>query len=269
MNLAAIGEAAAPHRGRLQGAGLRLPATAATTTATRWCLTTRASYALYQGIRADARLSADEPRRDRAERERRAAERPPVRARAGARAAAADLFERRQAGRAAQRRHPDAADDARPSTPPKSVPLPPKLFSHNDQQSVWQSIAARRRDVGLGRAHRRPVRVRQRQRHLHLRQRLGQRGLPVGRDRGAVPGGVERLGGADRASKSPLFGSTACSNALRALVTGDRTQLFEAEHVRVMSRSIDANESLTAALWRAAPVLADGLPEPATASPTS
>ncbi len=32
----------------------------------------------------------------------------------------------------------------------KSVPLPPKLFSHNDQQSVWQSSAAEGATSGWG-----------------------------------------------------------------------------------------------------------------------
>ncbi|HZE90894.1 MAG TPA: DUF1501 domain-containing protein, partial [Rhizobacter sp.] len=50
------------------------------------------------------------------------------------------------------------------------------------------------------------------------------------------------------ALKSPLFGSAACSSALQSLVTAPRTHLFEAEHTRVMSRSIDANTALTAAL---------------------
>jgi uncharacterized protein (DUF1501 family) len=50
------------------------------------------------------------------------------------------------------------------------------------------------------------------------------------------------------ALKSNLFGSSACSAALKSLVTAPRTHLFEAEHTRVMSRSIDANDVLTAAL---------------------
>jgi uncharacterized protein (DUF1501 family) len=50
------------------------------------------------------------------------------------------------------------------------------------------------------------------------------------------------------ALKAPLFGSAACSSALLNLVTAPRTHLLEAEHTRVMKRSIDANDVLTAAL---------------------
>ena len=32
----------------------------------------------------------------------------------------------------------------------KSVPLPPKLFSHNDQQSVWQSSSPEGSTIGWG-----------------------------------------------------------------------------------------------------------------------
>jgi len=129
----------------------------------------------------------------------------------------------------------------------KSVPLPPKLFSHNDQQSIWQSSLPEGATSGWG-------------------GRIGD--LFVSGNGNAtftcvnVSGNAVFLSGATAVQyqvassgsvalngiKSPLFGSTACSNALRALVTANRTQLFEAEHVRVMSRSIDANESLTAAL---------------------
>jgi uncharacterized protein (DUF1501 family) len=57
----------------------------------------------------------------------------------------------------------------------------------------------------------------------------------------------------------PLFGSAACSAALRTLVTQPRTDLFENEYNRVMSRSIAADGVLTAAL-AATPSLATGFP---------
>ena len=43
--------------------------------------------------------------------------------------------------------------------PANSVPLPPKLFSHNDQQSYCQASNPGGRDLGLGRADRRSVPV--------------------------------------------------------------------------------------------------------------
>ena len=47
---------------------------------------------------------------------------------------------------------------------------------------------------------------------------------------------------------NPLFGSKACSDALRALVSQSSTHLLENEHARVMRRSIDANTVLSGAL---------------------
>jgi len=51
-----------------------------------------------------------------------------------------------------------------------------------------------------------------------------------------------------RGIQSPLFGSQACSDALRALTTANRTHLMQAEHTRVMARAISADASLTMAL---------------------
>jgi uncharacterized protein (DUF1501 family) len=59
----------------------------------------------------------------------------------------------------------------------------------------------------------------------------------------------------------PLFGSAACSAALRTLVTQPRQHLFESEYNRVVSRAIDADAVLSAAL-AAAPPLATVFPTP-------
>ncbi|MEO8151793.1 MAG: DUF1501 domain-containing protein [Rhizobacter sp.] len=129
----------------------------------------------------------------------------------------------------------------------KSVPLPPKLFSHNDQQSVWQSSApegatsgwgGRMGDLfvsGNGNATFTCVNVSGNAVYLSGKTAVQYQVTP----NGSVP-----LNGL----KAPLFGSSACTDALRGLVTAPRTHLFEAEHTRVMRRSIDANDVLTAAL---------------------
>jgi uncharacterized protein (DUF1501 family) len=140
----------------------------------------------------------------------------------------------------------------------KSVPLPPKLFSHNDQQSVWQSSApegatsgwgGRLGDLfqsGNGNATFTCINVSGNAVYLSGQTAVQYQVTPSG----SVP-----LNGV----KSPLFGSSACSTALRSLVTAPRTHLFEAEHTRVMARSIEANEVLTGALAQA-PVLATTYP---------
>ena len=140
----------------------------------------------------------------------------------------------------------------------KSVPLPPKLFSHNDQQSVWQSSApegatsgwgGRIGDLfqaGNGNATFTCVNVSGNAVYLSGNTAVQYQVTP----NGSVP---------LNALKSPLFGSTACSDALRSLVIAPRTHLFEAEHTRVMKRSIDANDVLTTALAQA-PVIATPYP---------
>lgn len=138
-----------------------------------------------------------------------------------------------------------------PTTKPeylaKSVPLPPKLFSHNDQQSVWQSSSpegstsgwgGRMGDLfeaGNGNATFTCVNVSGNAVYLSGKTAVQYQ---------VTPNGSVQLNGL----KNPLFGSAACSDALRSLVTAPRTHLFEAEHTRVMKRSIEANEVLTGAL---------------------
>src|SRR5450432_793064 len=139
-----------------------------------------------------------------------------------------------------------------------SVPLPPKLFSHNDQQSVWQSQAPEGAASGWG-------------------GRMGD--LFVAGNGNAtftcvnVSGNAVFLSGntavqyqvsttgpvAFSGIAAPLFGSAACSTALQSLVTAPRSHLFEAEYTRVAKRSIDAGGVLTTAL-AGAPAIATPFP---------
>ena len=135
----------------------------------------------------------------------------------------------------------------------KSVRLPPKLFSHNDQQSVWQSSLAEGATTGWG----------------------GRMGDLFAASNGNatftcvnVTGNAVYLAGDSAIQyqvtsngsvpltglKNPLFGSRACSDALRALVTAPRTHLYEAEHARIMARSINADVQLTSALAGISPI---------------
>ena len=129
----------------------------------------------------------------------------------------------------------------------KSVPLPPKLFSHNDQQSVWQSSAPEGATSGWG----------GRMGDLFEAGNGNATFTCVNVSSNAVflsghtavqyqvsPNGPVALNGV----KNPLFGSATCSAALRSLVTAPRTHLFENEYTRVMSRSLVAGDALTTAL---------------------
>ena len=129
----------------------------------------------------------------------------------------------------------------------KSVKLPPKLFSHNDQQSVWQSSNPEGALSGWG-------------------GRMGD--LFQGGNGNAtftcvnVSGNAVFMSGGSAVQyqistngsvplnglKAPLFGSSAASEALRTLITQPRSHLLEAEYNRVAKRSVDADSVLTAAL---------------------
>ena len=128
----------------------------------------------------------------------------------------------------------------------RSVPLPPKLFSHNDQQSIWQSSApegalsgwgGRLGDLfesGNGNATFTCVNV------------SGNAVFMMGKT--AVQYQVSANGSMQFSGlKSPLFGSAAASDALRTLITQQRSHTLENEYNRISRRSIDANASLTAA----------------------
>ncbi len=140
----------------------------------------------------------------------------------------------------------------------KSVPLPPKLFSHNDQQSVWQSSAPEGATSGWG----------GRIGDLFAAGNGNATFTCVNASSNAVylsgksavqyqvsTSGPVALNGV----KNALFGSTACSTALRNLVTAPSSHLFENEYSRVMARALGAGDQLTAAL-ASAPTFANVFP---------
>ena len=129
----------------------------------------------------------------------------------------------------------------------RSVPLPPKLFSHNDQQSFWESSAPEGATSGWG----------------------GRMGDLMASGNGnatftcvSVAGNAVFLSG-NRVSQyqttpsgpvavaglaSPLFGSAACTSALRGLMSDERSQYLENSYVTITRRALTANEQLSAAL---------------------
>ncbi|MBL8329442.1 MAG: DUF1501 domain-containing protein [Rubrivivax sp.] len=136
----------------------------------------------------------------------------------------------------------------------RSVPLPPKLFSHNDQQSVWQSSLPEGATSGWGGRLGDLFMAGNGNATFTCVNASGNAVYMSGRS--AVQYQVSSSGSvALRGIGAPLFGSQACSDALRSLTTASRSHLMQAEHTRVMARAIDANVSLSAAL-AAAPALA-------------
>jgi uncharacterized protein (DUF1501 family) len=143
-----------------------------------------------------------------------------------------------------------------------NVPLPPRLFSHNDQQSVWQASSpegatsgwgGRMGDLfesGNGNAVFTCVNVSGNAVYLS--------GKTATQYQVSTTGPVALNGVA-----KPLFGSTACSTALQDLVTASSTNLFENEYSRISARSLSAGGTLSAAL-AAGPTIATPFPAAGT-----
>ncbi len=146
----------------------------------------------------------------------------------------------------------------------RPVPVPSKLFSHNDQQSTWQAFSAEGARVGWG----------------------GRMGDLLASNNGSgasftcisAGGNAVYLAGrttlqyqvgtngatAIRELNSGLFGSNAASTAFRSLITKDSAQLFEKEHAAVVRRSIDAQVALSTAMAPAqSTTTPTGVPNPA------
>lgn len=126
-------------------------------------------------------------------------------------------------------------------------PRPAKLFSHNDQQSTWQSSRPEGSTDGWG----------GRMGDLALSSNTntlftcisaaGNTVFLAGKDAFTYqisPTGAPAVSGL----KGPLFGSRAGSDALRTLMTQSSNNMFEAEYNRVTRRSIDAEVVINAAL---------------------
>jgi uncharacterized protein (DUF1501 family) len=129
----------------------------------------------------------------------------------------------------------------------RSVPLPPKLFSHNDQQSVWQSSLPEGATSGWGGRIGDLFLSSNGQATFTCVNVSGNAVFMSGNT--AVQYQVSTSGSvALRGIQAPLFGSTACSDVLRQLTTAPYPHLMQAEHTRVMARALDANVALTAAL---------------------
>ncbi len=129
----------------------------------------------------------------------------------------------------------------------RSVPLPPKLFSHNDQQSYWQASSPEGATSGWG----------GRIGDLFASGNGNATFTSIG-----VSGNAVYLAGKSAVEyqittqgavpvngiRAPLFGSAAASSVLQSLMSTPRSQHFENEYVRVCKRSLDANAQLGSAL---------------------
>ncbi|MCL4184223.1 MAG: DUF1501 domain-containing protein [Burkholderiaceae bacterium] len=128
-----------------------------------------------------------------------------------------------------------------------SVPRPPKLFSHNDQQSTWQAYAPEGARYGWGGRMGDLLASRNAASTFTCMSVSGNAVWLAGQStlqyqvgpNGGIP--IQGLSGS-------LFGSSSAGSVLRSIVTADRAHLFEREVNRVTTRSIEAQAALTAAM---------------------
>lgn len=130
----------------------------------------------------------------------------------------------------------------------RSVPLPPKLFSHNDQQSVWQASVPEGAAYGWGgrigdllagsnaKSTFTSISVAGNAVWASGQSTLQFQVGPAG------PIAVNSLGG------GTLFGSTTASALLRRVVAEPRTHVLQNDHTRLVQRALTANEELRTAL---------------------
>lgn len=134
-----------------------------------------------------------------------------------------------------------------------SVPLPPKLFSHNDQQSVWQSSGAEGAITGWGGRIADQIVAGNASQTFTAISVTGSAVYLSGQtvlQYQVGPNGSVAISGLT----GTLFGSSSANQVLRQLITATRPGMFENEYNRVTTRSIDANTMLSGALDAAPPI---------------
>ena len=128
----------------------------------------------------------------------------------------------------------------------RSVRLPPKLFSHNDQQSFWQASNTEGASSGWGGRMGDLFQGGNGTATLTCINASGSAVFLTGRQ--AVQYAVSTAGPIQLSANSSLYGSANASAVLKSLMTGARTNLFESEHARVSKRALDTAAQVTTAL---------------------
>lgn len=130
----------------------------------------------------------------------------------------------------------------------RSVPLPPKLFSHNDQQSVWQASVPEGAQSGWGGRIGDVLASANAKTTFTSISISGNAVWASGQTTQQYqvgPGGAIEVGAF---SSSNLFGSASAPQLLRRLVSEQRTHVLQNDHTRLMQRGLTANEDLRNAM---------------------
>jgi uncharacterized protein (DUF1501 family) len=130
----------------------------------------------------------------------------------------------------------------------RSVPLPPKLFSHNDQQSVWQASVPEGAQYGWGGRIGDVLASANAKSTFTSISISGNAVWASGQSTQQYqvgPGGaiaVNALGNAG------LFGSASAAQLLRRMVADPRSHILQNDHTRLMQRGLTANQDLRDAM---------------------
>lgn len=127
------------------------------------------------------------------------------------------------------------------------VPLPPKLFSHNDQQAYWQALAPEGASSGWAGRLTDLFAGANAQRTFTGITAGGSTVLLAGRKVAGYRVGINGSTSIDLLGRD-MYGSSACTALLRQLITQPREHLMEREMARIAAQSISADTQLRAAL---------------------
>ena len=129
----------------------------------------------------------------------------------------------------------------------RAYPLPPKLFSHNDQQSIWQSSSPEGSTVGWG-GNIGDLALSGNATSLFTCINVTGNSVFLSGDNAlsyqVSPSGAVAINGV----KSNVYGSSAVKNALTTLVQQSRSHTLESEYNRVTARAISAEAQITSGL---------------------
>ena len=129
----------------------------------------------------------------------------------------------------------------------QAYPLPPKLFSHNDQQSIWQSSSPEGSTVGWG-GNIGDLALSSNSNSLFTCINVTGNAVFLSGDSAlsyqVSTGGAVAINGI----KSNVYGSSAVKNALTTLVQQPRSHTLENEYNRVTIRAVGAEAQVTSAL---------------------
>ena len=129
----------------------------------------------------------------------------------------------------------------------KTYPLPPKLFSHNDQQSIWQSSSPEGSTIGWG-GNIGDLALSSNSTSLFTCINVTGNAVFLSGDSAlsyqVSSGGAVAINGV----KNNVYGSSAVKTAMSTLVQQNRSHTLENEYNKVTARAIGAESQITSGL---------------------